>query len=115
MELTKEQQLFLAKLPESVKIEGSFASNQVYVNGQPLPLGPSLKLHNHSPTGFNWGYGGSGPAQLALALLMKFTGNEAQKYYQQFKFSWIAGLPRTDFIKTVNLREIMYNILITKQ
>src|SRR5262245_1194599 len=28
-----------------------------------------LDLRSHSPTGFEWGYGGSGPAQLALALL----------------------------------------------
>src|SRR5262245_22144387 len=34
----------------------------------PLPL--CLELRNHSPTGFEWGYGGSGPAQLALALLV---------------------------------------------
>jgi hypothetical protein len=32
-----------------------------------LPL--RLDLFNHSPDGFNWGYGGSGPAQLALAIL----------------------------------------------
>jgi Family of unknown function (DUF6166) len=30
-------------------------------------LNPRLDLWNHSPTGFEWGYGGSGPAQLALA------------------------------------------------
>jgi hypothetical protein len=34
---------------------------------RPLPL--RLDLDNHSPTGFEWGYRGSGPAQLALALL----------------------------------------------
>src|SRR5467141_965015 len=34
----------------------------------PLPL--HLEARNHSPTGFAWGYGGSGPAQLALALLI---------------------------------------------
>ena len=28
-----------------------------------------LDLVNHSPTGFEWGYGGSGPAQLAVAML----------------------------------------------
>lgn len=40
----------------------------VLVNDQvPLPL--RLDLRSHSPAGFAWGYGGSGPAQLALALL----------------------------------------------
>ena len=29
--------------------------------GLPLDASPSQKLWNHSPDGFNWGYGGSGP------------------------------------------------------
>jgi len=29
-------------------------------DGTDLPL--RLDLYNHSPTGFEWGYGGSGPA-----------------------------------------------------
>lgn len=32
-------------------------------------LDPRLDLMNHSPSGFEYGYGGSGPAQLALAIL----------------------------------------------
>lgn len=31
-----------------------------------------LDLMNHSPTGFSWGYAGSGPAQTALAILADF-------------------------------------------
>ena len=31
-----------------------------------LPL--HLEIYNHSPTGFSWGYNGSGPAQTALAI-----------------------------------------------
>jgi hypothetical protein len=31
-----------------------------------LPL--HLEIYNHSPTGFSWGYQGSGPAQTALAI-----------------------------------------------
>lgn len=58
-----------------------------------LPLEPSLKLRNHSPTGFAWGYGGSGPAQLALAILLDFTGDEktALEYYQDFKWDFVGG------------------------
>lgn len=44
-------------------------------SSRPLPL--HLDVRDHSPTGFAWGYGGSGPAQLALALLIDATGNEA--------------------------------------
>ena len=57
-----------------------------------LPLEPSLKLRNHSPIGFNWGYGGSGPAQLALALLLDVTGNGevAVQHHQEFKWDIVA-------------------------
>ena len=51
----------------------------------------SLRLVNHSPTGFSWGYMGSGPSQLALAILLDFTGNEelSLKYYQRFKEDFV--------------------------
>jgi hypothetical protein len=57
-----------------------------------LPL--RLDLDNHSPTGFEWGYGGSGPAQLALAILADALEDDgrAQKLHQQFKWTVIAGL-----------------------
>jgi hypothetical protein len=48
-----------------------------------------LDVRNHSPTGFEWGYGGSGPAQLSLALLLDALGHplrhHAVKLYQRFK------------------------------
>jgi hypothetical protein len=58
----------------------------------PLPL--RLDLENHSPTGFAWGYGGSGPAQLALALIAHATGDDqlAVKLHQQFKWKLINKL-----------------------
>ncbi len=36
----------------------------------------SLGVMNHSPSGFSWGYAGSGPAQLVLALLLDYTDDE---------------------------------------
>ena len=56
----------------------------------------SQKLRNHSPDGFEFGYCGSGPAQLALALLLDVTGNPevAQECYQDFKFHWVASWGR---------------------
>lgn len=61
-----------------------------------LDLTPSQTLWNHSPTGFEWGYGGSGPAQLALAILLDFSGDEelAIKGHQAFKQQIIAELPQ---------------------
>ncbi len=59
----------------------------------PLPL--RLDLATHSPTGFEWGYSGSGPAQLALALLADALGDEEQALalYQSFKWQVVAVLP----------------------
>ena len=56
-----------------------------------LPLKPSLKVSNHSPTGFEWGYRGSGPAQLALALLLEVDASLARRYYQRFKEEFVAN------------------------
>jgi hypothetical protein len=57
---------------------------------------PSQKLFNHSPDGFQWGYGGSGPAQLALAILLDYLGDkdEALRLHQPFKWAIIARLPK---------------------
>jgi hypothetical protein len=58
-------------------------------------LNPRRDLWNHSPSGFEWGYGGSGPAQLALAILADHCGNDerALNLYQRFKWAVIAELP----------------------
>lgn len=40
------------------------------------PLKLRLDLVNHSPTGFSWGYWGSGPSQAALAILADATGDD---------------------------------------
>ena len=60
---------------------------------EPLPL--RLDLFNHSPTGFSWGYGGSGPAQLALALLADALADDdrAVRLHQEFKFKVVACWP----------------------
>ena len=65
----------------------------VTVNGQ--PLNPRLDLCNHSPTGFECGYGGSGPAQLALALLADHLNHDEQAValHQCFKRKVVSGLP----------------------
>lgn len=70
----------------------------VHIGGIPLDPGPSQRLYNHSPDGFAWGYYGSGPAQLALAILLHFSNEQvAVKYYQRFKEEIIAPLPANHF------------------
>jgi hypothetical protein len=64
---------------------------EVTVDGE--PLAPRLDLRNHSPAGFEFGYEGSGPAQLALAILVDHLGEEsALAVYQEFKRAVVARL-----------------------
>jgi hypothetical protein len=59
-------------------------------------LGWHLNVRGHSETGFEWGYGGSGPAQVALAILCDHFGEEtlARRHYMAFKWEVVAQLPR---------------------
>ncbi len=56
-------------------------------------LDPRFDLRTHAD-GFNWGYGGSGPAQLALALCCDALGDDdrALAVYQKFKFAGVGPL-----------------------
>lgn len=58
----------------------------------PLPL--RVDIVNHSPTGFAWGYSGSGPAQLAVAILADWFGCDyaARALHQRFKATAIASI-----------------------
>ena len=69
-----------------------------YLDGHYLDPTPSQKVWNHSPDGFNHGYSGSGPAQLALAIMLKLTGKS--EGYQGFKARFIAGLPQAQDFET---------------
>ena len=72
----------------------------------------SRKLVDNSDD-FQWGYGGSGPAQLALALLLDATGDTeiALRYYQQFKDEYVSiwldrwGLTRDMIREWVKIQE----------
>lgn len=81
---------------------------RVTVNGRPLD--PRLDLRNHSPTGFEWGYSGSGPTQLALAILADLLQDDEQalRRYQRFKEMVIAGLPKEGWTMTeTEIREVL--------
>lgn len=71
----------------------------VTVDGVLLDPKPSQDVRNHSPDGFAWGYAGSGPSQLALAILMDWTQNRvvAERSYHEFKFAFVANAPREAF------------------
>ena len=59
-------------------------------NGRQEPL---RHLVHHSPTGFEWGYGGSGPADLARSIIADALGtdNPDPAVYQEFKRMFVAG------------------------
>lgn len=60
-------------------------------DGTLIPLSDSLGVVNHSPTGFEFGYAGSGPSQLALAILLDCVGKKlALAFYQDFKFQFVS-------------------------
>lgn len=63
----------------------------VTVNGK--QLNPRHDLSNHSPDGFEWGYEGSGPSQLSLAILAYELqdDNKAASLYQEFKRKTVAN------------------------
>ncbi len=70
----------------------TFGNVFVLEDGKRRVLPPRLDLVNHSPDGFGWGYGGSGPAQLALAIIADVYDDEtALFYYQRFKAEHIAA------------------------
>lgn len=65
-------------------------------------LDPRFDLKNHSPTGFEWGYAGSGPAQLALALAADVLRDDAAALgvYQRLKFRVVGRLPEAGWTLT---------------
>ena len=77
------------------EVRGTFRYQvRVRDGGESYFLEPRHDLRNHSPDGFSWGFGGSGPAQLALAMLADITQDDefAQRHYQDWKREYVANL-----------------------
>ena len=71
----------------------------VTVDGDSLPK--RYDLLSASPSGYAWSYQGSGPAQLAIAILAHAYDDEfAGAHYQQFKREVIAELPEDGWTLT---------------
>ena len=71
----------------------------VSIDGQTLHPYKSQQVYNHSPSGFEWGYGGSGPCQLALAILLELYDRQtALAYYKKFKGEFIATASYNGFV-----------------
>lgn len=88
-------------------IIGEPGTRQVWFDDHHLDPKRSQVVFNHSPDGFAWGYHGSGPAQLALAILLAAGVPEraAVELHQQFKAEHIARLPEgVRFVLTLDVR-----------
>lgn len=74
-------------------IHGLASTGDVWIGNKQIDLSRSLAVICKSPSGFAWGYHGSGPAQLALAILLEVCDNEqtALRLFQDFKRDIIAG------------------------
>lgn len=68
------------------------------VNGKPL-----RHVGTHSKD-FEWGYSGSGPADLAWSILADYLGDEEQAFqlHQQFKRKYVAGMDEWDWTLTAD-------------
>jgi len=86
-----------------------------YGHAAPLRMPVIDGFQRHSPTGFSWGHGGSGPADLALAILHRsmlyMTGSRiraddyALRYHQSLKWDVIAHMDHSAF--TLSVRQVM--------
>ena len=70
-----------------------------------------LDLQNHSPDGFNWGYDGSGPSQLALAMIADCRGDkEGLLWHTDFRRAFIAPIKGDSWeITEVQIQEWVVN------
>lgn len=77
------------------ELKGDPHIQEYRLNDELLDPVDSQKVYNHSPDGFNHGYGGSGPAQLALAIMLKLINDPAlaQEHYHEFKWGVVSRLP----------------------
>lgn len=80
------------KMYEGKRLSNSEVEVIVIVDEELEVYSYSLKHHvHHSPTGFEWGYRGSGPADLARSILWDYLGKEPLKVlYQSFKDTFVA-------------------------
>lgn len=76
-------------------------------------------LYRHSIDGFQWGYGGSGPADLARSMLIDLLGNFAKSIvdhiYQDFKRDFIEIASDDLEIKEENIRAWLKTKKISSQ
>lgn len=77
-------------------------------DGTLVPLPHTLV--NHSPTGLEFGYGGSGPADTALNILaLLMSPHDAWYLHQQFKWHAVTGAQHGDRLAMADVRRWIQN------
>jgi hypothetical protein len=101
----------MKNLPTTARLKGTRTETahggnaKVWLDGKLLNLQASLKYCSKSPTGFNWGYGGSGPAQLAHEICRQLYGLEtANLVFQDFKWTFISSIQGDSFDMVLDLK-----------
>lgn len=87
----------------------SYGTCRVRVNDEVLPM--SERARQKSPTGYEWGYSGSGPSALAHSILaFEYNVATADRYLHQLKEWFLSGQPREQLgrVWTLNSRDIAY-------
>lgn len=96
----------MAKINITIALRGDQETRNVWYKGVMLDPKKSQQIRNHSPDGFMWGYGGSGPAQLALSVCLEIFSkpHQAEQCYQSLKDALLSRLPMdNDFDIVTNL------------
>jgi hypothetical protein len=79
--------------------DANLFDEQVFVarDGQVRLLNPRYDLQRLSPDGLSWGYSGSGPSQLAIAMLMEILGDwdRVRALWPKFHDLFVAHIPST--------------------
>lgn len=88
MSATTAPPIYNFKTYQGVRTAPGVTKVHVLLRGESKPLRHVVR---HSPTGFEWGYGGSGPSDLALSILTDVFGfDPPTNIYMAFKFSKVA-------------------------
>lgn len=101
---------------KGVRLSIGLEKELVTRNGEPLDPAPSQKVFAHSANGFSWGYRGSGPAQLALAILLAegIMDEDAIKLHQFLKEDIVATWGETWVFTTKDLHDWMKGRILRK-
>jgi len=78
--------------------KGLRTKNGALVTYRDTPLDLRLDLKEHSPMGFEWGYNGSGPKQLALAILAEVNDDKFALFaYENFCTKFIESITKDEW------------------